>query len=171
MHQVTVACARVVAVSLWSFMMPAASLVVGALHKQEAGLGVNSSSSIEDMLACMRSTRMLFLQVRGYEAEVRQLEARVRSGAPAGDRAELLGQRADAGLPGSASQRDRLLQSNQKLDKSGERIQQSRQMVADMEVQASLKHPKLCLQLSTHQDSMPSHAAAASRVYALVLEA
>lgn len=67
---------------------------------------------------------------------MRQLEAQVRSGLRAGDRAELLGQRADGALPGSASQRDRLLQSTQKLDKSGERIQQSRQMVADMEVQS-----------------------------------
>ncbi|CAL5225835.1 g8616 [Coccomyxa viridis] len=76
-------------------------------------------------------------EVRGYEAHVRQLEAQVRSGLRAGDRAELLGQRADGALPGSASQRDRLLQSTQKLDKSGERIQQSRQMVADMEAQGA----------------------------------
>ena len=73
---------------------------------------------------------------------MRQLEAQVRSGAMAGDRAELLGQRADAGLPSSASQRDRLLQSTGKLDKSGERIQQSRQIVAHMEVQASLNIPQ-----------------------------
>lgn len=58
----------------------------------------------------------------------------MQSRAGANDRAELLGQRGDAGAPGSASHRERLLHSTQKLDKSGERIQQSRQMVAEMEV-------------------------------------
>lgn len=63
--------------------------------------------------------------------------AAVRQGAGADSRAQLLGQRADAGgQGGSASQRDRLLQSTQKMEGSSERIRQSRQMVADMEVQA-----------------------------------
>ena len=87
----------------------------------------------------------LCLQVRGYEAQMRQLEAQVRSRAGAGNRAELIGQRADAGAPGSsASQRDRLLHSTQKLDRSGERINQSRQLVAGMEVQpCCTKFPEL----------------------------
>ena len=75
---------------------------------------------------------------------MRQLGAQVRSRAGAGNRAELLGQRADAGAQDSASQRDRLLQSTQKLDKSGERIHQSRQLVAEMEVQpCSIEFSKL----------------------------
>ena len=91
-----------------------------------------------------RKTDWLCLQVRRYEAQVRQLEAQVRSRAAGSSRAELLGQRADTGTPGSASQRDRLLQGTQKLDQSGARIQQSRQMAADMEVPCALD-PKASL--------------------------
>lgn len=78
------------------------------------------------------------MQVREYEAQLWQLEAAVQQQQRAGregGRAELLGQRAEGAAAGSsASHRDRLLQSTQKLDRSGERIHQSRQMVADMEV-------------------------------------
>ena len=72
--------------------------------------------------------------------------------AGANDRAELLRQRADAGSPGSASHRERLLNGAQKLDKSGERIQQSRQMVAEMEVRLVLQNNlKLSVQSSCRQ--------------------
>ncbi len=74
------------------------------------------------------------MQVRGYEAQVRQIEAAVQHRAHAGSRAQLLGQREELVGQSSSSQRDCLLQSTQKLDKSSDRIKQSRQTVADMEV-------------------------------------
>ena len=81
--------------------------------------------------------------MREYEAQLRQVEAAVqqqRRAGREGGRAELLGQRAEEAAAGSsASHRDRLLQSTQKLDRSGERIQHSRQMVADMEVKSRMQ--------------------------------
>ena len=76
------------------------------------------------------------MQVRGYEAEVRQLEALLQQNLSRDSRAQLLGQQADAAGQDGALHRDRLLSSTQKLQSSSERLKQSRQMVADMEVSA-----------------------------------
>ena len=107
----------------------------GAEASHSAGQG--SAAEIGKSLRKWQKYR-LSVQVREYEAQLRQLEAAVQQQQRAGKeggRAELLGQRAEGAAAGSsASHRDRLLQSTQKLDMSGERIHQSRQMVADMEV-------------------------------------
>ena len=76
------------------------------------------------------------MQVRGYEAEVRQLEALLQQKLSRDSRAQLLGQQAAVVGQDGASHRDRLLSSTQKLQSSSERIKQSRQVVADMEVSA-----------------------------------
>ena len=67
---------------------------------------------------------------------MRQLEALLQQKMSKDSRAQLLGQRADAAGQDGASYRDRLLSSAQKLQGSSERLKQSRQMVADMEVSA-----------------------------------
>ena len=67
---------------------------------------------------------------------MKQLEALLQQKMSMDSRAQLLGQRADAAGQDGASHRDRLLSSTQKLQGSGERLKQSRQMVADMEVSA-----------------------------------
>ena len=76
------------------------------------------------------------MQVRGYEAEIRQLEAALQQKVSMDSRTQLLGQQADVAGQGGASHRDRLLSSTQKLQGSSERIKQSRQMMADMEVRS-----------------------------------
>jgi len=92
----------------------------------QSSVPVHALSSDTEPVCCM--------QVRGYEAQVRQLEAAVQHRAHAGSRAQLLGQRVELVGQSSSSQRACLLQSTQKLDKSSDRIKQSRQTVADMEV-------------------------------------
>ena len=65
---------------------------------------------------------------------MRQLEAMLQQKLSMDSRTQLLGQRADAAGQDGASHRDRLLSSTQKLQGSSERLKQSQQMLADMEV-------------------------------------
>ena len=72
-------------------------------------------------------------QVRRYREEVASLRDTLKPNSSGGARAEL-GLTSDPARNTSAAQRDRLLSSTAKLEKTGQRLTESRQMLAGMEV-------------------------------------
>ena len=78
-------------------------------------------------------------QVRQHRSRLKDIEnglrARPSPASTGTDARRALGLDSSSALA-SAGQRDRLLGSTAKLEKSGQRIQQSQQLVADMEVRS-----------------------------------
>ncbi|BDA47763.1 probable vesicle transport through interaction with t-SNAREs homolog [Coccomyxa sp. Obi] len=91
-------------------------------------------------------------KVRRYQEEVASLREALKRNSNRGTRAQL-GLTSDPARDASAAQRERLLNSTAKLEKTGQRLTESRQMLAGMEEQGAAILQNLHSQRETIQRS------------------